>query len=572
MPDCLRTTSSTRSESGAHVGVPGRARRLAMHFGTHALRPVRSLGLIATLTLTAQCARTEQRGASGPSAVGQPEAAPAPLPAGLRRLTNREFGKAASVLLGISVGPEFLATLPPDVRQEEGYARNFEQTMSGPLAVKLEQSIPELVLRALSAPDSTFTCEQRRDAACAREWVLLVAERAWRRAVTPAEHVRLMALYERGRVAASPNGGARAVLTALLLSSELWHVSELGGGEAEAGVVRLTPFEIADQIAVVMRGTLADAPLLAAARAGTLEDPDVRRDHARRLLAQSDTREHYREFVLGWLEVDQLAQTSKSPAVFERYEDFKPHLLAETERFTDVVFMSHGASVKQLLGAGFVSVGPEMAVFYGLSSFGAEVPSRGVGRVGVLQHASFLASHSQSDTTSPVLRGDFVLRKVLCHRLPRPAELDIEVVMPRPRRDMTRREQFALHGADPHCAECHDQIDGFGLTFEVFDAAGRYRDAELGKPVRSDGKVLFGGAEQRFADSQELVSWLVGREETTSCFARQLFRFVTGRSDPGAEAGFLALRGELDAAVRDNVLEHLVAYVGSEQFVERRRH
>lgn len=570
MRDCPRMSGSAPNEAAA-LGSrkPTRARPSVSQ---PLRRRVRHLALVATLTLGLQCTRTEQRGASGPSTVG-PQAASAPLPVGLRRLTNREFGKAASALLGVSLGPEFLATLPPDVRQEEGYARNFEQTMSGPLAVKLEQSIPALVERALTAPTSTFTCMQQREPTrCAHEWVATTVERAWRRPVSPPEHERLMALYERGRVALEPNGGARAVLTALLLSPELWHVSELGVGAEDAQTVHLAPSEIADQIAVVMRGTLADPPLLAAARAGRLEDPDVRREHARRLLAQSDTREHYREFVLGWLEVDQLAQTSKSAAVFERYEDFKPHLLAETERFTDVVFMSHGASVKQLLAAGFASVDPEMAVFYGLSAYGAEVPSRGVGRVGVLQHASFLASHSQSDTTSPVLRGDFVLRKVLCHRLPRPAELDIEVVMPRPRRDMTRREQFALHGADPRCADCHDQIDGFGLTFEVFDAAGRRRETELGKPVRSDGKVLFGGAEQRFADSEELVNWLISREETSECFARQLFRFVTGRSDPGAEAGFLALRDDLDDTIRDNVLEHLVAYVGSEQFVERRRH
>lgn len=531
----------------------------------------RHVALVVALVLGAACTRTEQPGASGPAVVVTAE--PAPLPVGVRRLTNREFRKAASALLGLALGPEFESELPPDVRQEDGYARNFEQTMSGALAVKLEQLLPELTERALAGANSTFTCGRQDEASgCVREWVRSTAERAWRRPVSPAEQTRLLAVFESGRAASAAAGGARAVLTALLLSPELWHVSELGTGRDQTDVVRLSPFEIADQIALVMRGTLADAPLLAAARGGNLDDGAVRRDHARRLLGQSDSREHYREFVLGWLEVDRLLQTAKSPAVFERYEAFKPHMLAETERFTDAVFMSHGASVNQLLGAGFVSVDPEMAVFYGLSSFGAEVPSRAVGRVGVLQHASFLASHSQADTTSPVLRGDFVLRKVLCQRLPRPAELDIEVVMPRPRRDMTRREQFALHGADPQCAECHDQIDGLGLTLEVFDAAGRRRETELGRPVRSDGKVLYRGAEQRFADSEELVRWLVGREETRECFARQLFRFVTGRADPAAEAGFLALRNELDEGVRDNVLEHLLAYVGSDAFVERRRH
>jgi hypothetical protein len=320
-----------------------------------------------------------------------------------------------------------------------------------------------------------------------------------------------------------------------------------------------------------MRGTLADEALLSDARAGTLAEGSVRQAHARRLLAQSDTRDHYREFVTSWLEVDKLEQTSKSSAVFAQYEGFKPRMLAETQHFVDAVFMSEGASIGKLLGAGFVSVDPEMAVFYGLDAFGARVSSEHVGRLGVLQHASFLASHSHTDTTSPVLRGDFVLRKVLCHRLPRPSELDIEVIMPRPRRDMTRREQFALHGADPRCADCHEQIDGFGLVFEEFDAAGRHREFELGKTVRKDGEVRYQGGDHRFANSGELVRWLQTRRESADCFARQIFRFVTGRVDAGAEAAFLDLRDELDVGRRDNVLEHLVAYVGSEQFLERRR-
>lgn len=495
------------------------------------------------------------------------------LPVGLRRLTNREFRKAASSLLGVDWGPKFETSLPPDVLQEDGYARNVAQSMSGALAIELERVLPELVAAAMQRPGFAPACNGIKENGCVRKWITGLAERAWRRPPTPTETAALERVFDHssGANGLAANDGATAVVTALLLSPNLWYVRELGeAGEAD-GIVNLTQYEIADQVSIVIRGTVADESLVSDAKAGKLSDPAVRQGHARRLLALSDTREHYREFVASWLEIDKLGQTSKSPSVFEQYEAFKPRMIAETEHFADAVFMSEGASVASLLGAGFVSVDPQMAVFYGLQAFGERVSSTSVGRLGVLQQASFLASHSHSDTTSPVLRGDFVLRKVLCERLPRPSELDIEVTMPRPRRDMTRREQFALHGADPRCAECHDQIDGFGLVFEEFDAAGRHRDVELGKPVRKDGKVHYGGSEYRFADSGQLVQWLRTREETADCFARQLFRFVSGRVDPGAEAGFLALREELDDRTRDNVLEHLVTYVGSPQFVERRR-
>src|SRR5690606_40260302 len=183
-------------------------------------------------------------------------------------------------------------------------------------------------------------------------------------------------------------------------------------------------------------------------------------------------------------------------------------MLAETERFADEVFVSHGASLRAILTANFTAVDPKMAVFYGRARFGRRVSLQGTERLGVLQQASFLAAHSHADTTSPVLRGDFVLRKILCERLPRPSELDLEIVMPRPSETLTRREQFLRHGADPQCAQCHDQIDGFGFALERFDAAGRSRELELDKPVRSDGRVEFAGQSHQFADSVELARWL----------------------------------------------------------------
>lgn len=515
---------------------------------------------------------------SGPSLPG-PRAESASLagvlPRGLRRLTNREFRKMASIVLDDPLSPEFEAGLPPDVRQDDGYARNAAQTMSGALAVKLEQTVPELVQRALERPGSElFTCDSSKDSQpCVQAWATRKFEQAFRRPASAKDVADWMDLYRSGAAWGGARQGAATVLTALLLSPRLWYVQEQGENESTVDpgrLVRLSAFEVADQVALVVRGTLADEALVAAAKAGELDDPVARVAHARRLLALPDTREHYREFVLAWLEADQLGNTSKSEEVFQRYEDFKPRMLAETQAFTDEVFALRGASVKQLLSAGFASVDPSMAVFYGLNAFGPRVDAVAVGRGGVLQQASFLASHSQADTTSPVLRGDFVLRKVLCRRLPRPSELDIEVVMPRPSHEMTRREQFARHSADPRCAQCHDQIDGFGMVFEEFDAAGHRRSEELEKPVRTDGQVTYDGRSYRFGNSRELVRWLTSREETQECFARQMFRFVTGRVDPVAERAFLSLRSGLGAEHRDNVLEHLVAYVASESFLWRR--
>src|SRR5690606_4841085 len=107
-------------------------------------------------------------------------------------------------------------------------------------------------------------------------------------------------------------------------------------------------------------------------------------------------------------------------------------MLSETQNYVDEVMVHHGASVSALLAGGFASVDPTLARYYDLEAFGPVVPVARWGRIGVLQHASFLSSHAHPDGTSPVKRGDFILRRVLCRPMPRPAELGIEVVMPAP--------------------------------------------------------------------------------------------------------------------------------------------
>ncbi len=119
-------------------------------------------------------------------------------------------------------------------------------------------------------------------------------------------------------------------------------------------------------------------------------------------------------------------------------------------------------------------------------------------------------------------------------------------------------------------SKCHQRIDGFGLTMERFDAAGRARQLELDKPVRGDGAVTYRGQQVAFATSVDLSRWLAQRPEAADCFARHAFRFVTGQRDAGAEAAFVALRHELPESARNNLLEHLVAYVGTDAFIHRR--
>jgi hypothetical protein len=491
------------------------------------------------------------------------------LPARIRRLTNVELERTVGELVG---APETLADkLPPDVRQE-GYTPNADQTAPSAWSMRLDTIVRDVARRAVSERlASLFPCGTAPSAGCIGAWVDAFGRRAWRRPLSADEHALLLASFDGASKAGggSAASGVEAVLRAMLESPSLLYVTELGSPSASGTRVKLSPYEIASALAYTVRGGPPDAPLLAAADSGALVQADVREQQARRLLAQSDTRMHFRRFVLEWLEVDGLASTAKDIHLFPDYEDLKPRMLDETSAFVDEVMVFGGGSLRALLDARFASVDPTMARFYGLKTFGPRASLAGTRRGGVLQQASFLAAHAHEDGTSPVKRGDFVLRKMLCIRLPRPAEVGIDTVFPPPSLAKTTRERFSTHVADPACAGCHASIDPLGFAFERFDAVGAARTTDNGRAVDSSARALLGGKDISLRDSFELSEWLAQSPEAADCYLRQAFRYFTAQSDPKVESEIVALAHRLAPERQGNLFEALVAYVASDLFIER---
>jgi len=244
-------------------------------------------------------------------------------------------------------------------------------------------------------------------------------------------------------------------------------------------------------------------------------------------------------------------------------------MLKETADFADEVMVHGGASIRTLLAADFASVDPSMARFYGMKTYGPEASLAGTGRAGILQQASFLAAHAHEDGTSPVKRGDFVLRKLLCEKVKRPAEVGIEIVIPPVSSAETTRERFAMHTGVAACSGCHAALDAVGFSFENFDAMGASRARENGHPVDSSADVPFGGAARHFANSVELSRWLADDPRVTECFARHALRYFSAQSDPVIEKEFLALRGELSPALAGSLVEELVLFIKSDLFIRR---
>jgi hypothetical protein len=489
------------------------------------------------------------------------------IPARLRRLSNAEYERAASELVGEPLRVQHL--LPPDVRQD-GFTINAAETVPAAHATRLATVAEEIAKSAVQRNLRRLVpCSAHPSDACKDSFVRDFAHRAFRRRVSDTEVRGLGELFDQAQSDGGGfAGGTELVLSALLQAPSFVYVRELGEPDG-TGRRALSSEEMGSSLAFLVSGGPPDGELLELAEQGQLTDSATRAEQARRLLAETSTRHHFRRFILEWLEVDRLDQLAKDVDLAPRFEQVKPHMLEETRAFVDEVMVHGGASLRSLLSAGFASVDVTMARYYGFDAFGPRVSLERSTRFGLLQQASFLAAHAHEDITSPVKRGDFVMRKLLCTTLPRPQELNIEVTIPAPNDSQTTRERFTAHVTNPSCQACHASIDPLGYTFENFDAAGRERTHQNQRAIRTASSVSIDGKEHTFEDSIQLSRWLAQNDATHECFARHAFRYFSAQSDPKVEQSFTALTRRLTAPTRESLIELVVAFVASDLFALR---
>ena len=93
---------------------------------------------------------------------------------------------------------------------------------------------------------------------------------------------------------------------------------------------------------------------------------------------------------------------------------------------------------------------------------------------------------------------------------------------------MTTRERVALQTSPAACITCHGMINPLGFGLERFDAVGRFRLEEKGKPVDATGllRAPFGRARPRYEGARQLAEALAASEETHSAFVEQFFHHM----------------------------------------------
>jgi mono/diheme cytochrome c family protein len=361
------------------------------------------------------------------------------------------------------------------------------------------------------------------------------AERAFRRPLT-AEQQRLY-IDRRFEGARDLETAVKRVVL-LVLKSPRFLYHELGepphptlspsGGE---GRVRGDAYDVAERLSFGLWDSLPDPELLEAAANGRLATREQVARQAERMLADVRTRAKVREFLLQWLKVDQVPDLAKDP---RRFPDFDRALASDLrtslDLFLEDVVWGDASDFRQVFLADSLYLNGRLARFYG-AELPADAPFQKVNlktgeRSGVLTHPYLMAAFAYTGTSSPIHRGVFLARGVLGLSLRPPPEAFTplaEELHP----ELTTRERVALQTRSQNCQGCHAIINPLGFTLENFDAVGRFRAKEKGRPVDASGAYQTrSGARVKFAGVRDLGKFLAGSEETQESFIEQLFHYL----------------------------------------------
>lgn len=297
-------------------------------------------------------------------------------------------------------------------------------------------------------------------------------------------------------------------------------------------------YDRAARLSFALWDTGPDQPLLDAAAKNDLKSEGDIRWRAEQMVGDLRGQAKLREFLRQWLKLDHLNDIAKDPS---KYPGFDPATIADLrtslELFLDDVVWREGGDFRRLLMDDAVYLNSRLAQFYevdlpadALTTFDPTT-FRKAGldpqvRAGVLSHPYLLAGFAYTSTTSPIHRGVFIARNVLGRSLRTPP-VAVAPLAPDLHADLTTRERVELQTQAEACQSCHNMINPLGFTLEHFDAVGRYRQEDQGKPIDATGTYFTrSGQEVKFGGVRDLAEFLAGSQETHQAFVEQLFHYT----------------------------------------------
>ena len=495
---------------------------------------------------------------------------PSALTTAARRLTASEVDATLEDLLGEDTRPA-RALFPEDSPAPRNPFDNDYTTQVGSAALVEAAAFvaADVAKRFVEDPDRVaayLPCVPtgRHDTQCMRRFIESFGRRALRRPLSGEDVDRYLGLMKPSSAdyaSFTPtfNDALALVVEAFLQDFEFLYRIEVGEPMAD-GVVALGDFEIAARMAFFLWGRGPDDALLDDAEAGRLRDAGTRAEVARRMLADPRALRQVDRFHATWLGYDRMALS----------QELVEAMRGETAALLKRVIFDEGGSYWDVFLAGETFVGPTLAAHYGLSSNTSKadwVSYGDTGRRGLLSQGAFLSAFAKFSDTSPTQRGILIRERLMCQPIPPPPpEVNADEPPVSASANPCKEERYQVHRAGA-CASCHQLTDPLGFGLERYDASGRFRDHEPGRPecaIAGEGEL---GELGSFRGPGELAELLVDGGDLESCVVQQVFRFAYGRLEASrGERDYIELMRRNFVAGGHDFRGLLLAIVASDQF------
>jgi len=364
-----------------------------------------------------------------------------------------------------------------------------------------------------------------------------LANNAWRRSLTEKEKQSLRAFYDKALNTEKDHRKAiRALIARILVAPQfLYRVETVADASSSKP---LAGYELASRLSFFLWASIPDEELLRAAAAGELNNPQLLEKQTRRMLADPKARRMSTEFFgqwLGFYHFDEYrgVDTKRFP---EFTDQVKAAMYDEAVSFFEHI-VRKDRPVREILSADYTFLNQTLAKHYGVKKEikatgepelveGANAFQRG----GMLRLGAVLTTTSAPLRTSPVKRGDWLLRRVLnTPTPPPPADAGSIPADDKLFGGMTLKQRLQSHQRNATCAGCHTRIDPLGFPLERYDSVGRYREMYAdGKPIEDTSELK---DKTSIAGVDGLIQYLKNNEaQVLKTMSAKLLGYALGRT------------------------------------------
>ncbi len=300
----------------------------------------------------------------------------------------------------------------------------------------------ELPLKPDSPGGKVLTVASEKPRVDAERLLRAFMRRAYRRPVTPQDvEPAAKLVFDQLDAKQSFEEAMRVGYKAILCAPDfLFFPEKRGAADDVALAARLSYF---------LWNSQPDDELSKLAEQGKLSRPDHLRAQVERLLNHPRAQGFVKNFLAQWLDLRLIDFTMPDRKLYPEFDDaLRKSMVEETELFFEEV-LKHDLSLANFVDADFAMLNERLAQHYGIAGVKGPALRRvtlppGSHRGGVLTQASVLKVTANGTTTSPVVRGAWVLRNIL-GKPPDPPPPNAGAIEPDIRGAKTIREQLDKH-------------------------------------------------------------------------------------------------------------------------------